>query len=52
MDFSTLKASARDRGDLATDLTTPVGHLPDNGAVVFGMYATVEQLGSTAPADQ
>jgi uncharacterized protein YcbX len=45
VDFGTLKAIVRYRGELAADLTTPVAHLPDNGAVIFGMYATVEQPG-------
>lgn len=46
VDFSTLKAISRYRGALASDLNTPVAHLPDNGAVIFGMYATVEDPGS------
>jgi uncharacterized protein len=46
VDFSTLKAISRYRGELAMDLTTPVAHLPDNGAVIFGIYATVEEPGS------
>jgi uncharacterized protein YcbX len=37
VDAGTLKAIGSYRGDLATDLTTPVAHLPDNGAVIFGM---------------
>ncbi|MGY1741646.1 MULTISPECIES: MOSC domain-containing protein [unclassified Blastococcus] len=52
VDFSTLKAITRYRGELAADLTTPVAHLPDNGAVVFGMYATVEEPGSVAVGDE
>ncbi|MCZ2821689.1 MOSC domain-containing protein [Modestobacter sp. VKM Ac-2977] len=51
VDFSTLKAIVRHRGELATDLSTPVAHLPDNGAVVLGMYATVEQPGEIALGD-
>ncbi|MGY1640561.1 MOSC domain-containing protein [Geodermatophilus sp. SYSU D00703] len=52
VDFSTLKAIARYRGEPATDLTTPVAHLPDNGAVVFGVYATVEEPGSIGVGDR
>ena len=52
VDFSTLKSIARYRGELATDLTTPVAHLPDNGAVIFGMYATVEEPGSVLVGDR
>lgn len=52
VDFSTLKAIARYRGELATDLTTPVAHLPDNGAVIFGMYATVEEPGTIGVGDR
>lgn len=52
VDFSTLKAIARYRGELATDLTTPVAHLPDNGAVIFGMYATVEEPGTIGIGDR
>jgi uncharacterized protein len=52
VDFSTLKAIARYRGELATDLTTPVAHLPDDGAVIFGMYATVEVPGSIGVGDR
>ena len=51
VDFGTLKAIVRYRGELATDLSTPVAHLPDNGAVVLGMYATVEQPGEIALGD-
>ena len=51
-DFGTLKSIARYRGELATDLTTPVAHLPDNGAVVFGMYATVEEPGTIGVGDR
>lgn len=42
----------RYRGELATDLSTPVAHLPDNGAVILGMYATVEQPGEIALGDR
>jgi uncharacterized protein len=52
VDFSTLKSIARYRGELATDLTTPVAHLPDNGKVIFGMYATVEDPGSVHLGDR
>jgi uncharacterized protein YcbX len=52
VDFSTLKAVVRYRGALAADLTTPVAHLPDNGAVIFGMYATVEQPGEVSLGDR
>jgi uncharacterized protein YcbX len=51
VDFNTLKAIVRYRGELATDLTTPVAHLPDNGTVIFGVYATVEQPGVLAVGD-
>ncbi|MCW2675692.1 MAG: hypothetical protein JWR70_732 [Modestobacter sp.] len=51
-DFSTLKAIVRYRGELATDLTTPVAHLPDDGAVILGMYATVEQPGEVSLGDR
>jgi hypothetical protein len=51
-DFSTLKAIVQYRGELAADLTTPVAHLPDNGAVILGMYATVEQPGEVAVGDR
>ena len=51
VDFRTLKAIVRYRGELAQDLTTPVAHLPDNGAAVFGVYATVEQPGEVALGD-
>ncbi|WP_281270354.1 MOSC domain-containing protein [Geodermatophilus normandii] len=51
VDASTLKAIVRYRGALARDLRTPVAHLPDNGAVVFGMYATVEEPGEVALGD-
>jgi uncharacterized protein len=51
-DFSTLKAIVRYRGELATDLSTPVAHLPDNGAVIFGMYATVEEPGEVSVGDR
>jgi uncharacterized protein YcbX len=52
VDFSTLKSIVRYRGELATDLTTPVAHLPDNGAAIFGMYATVEEPGSVGIGDR
>lgn len=52
VDFSTLKSIARYRGAPAADLTTPVAHLPDNGAVVFGVYATVEEAGPIAAGDR
>ncbi len=52
VDFGTLKAIARYRGDLARDLTTPVAHLPDGGAVVFGVYATVEEPGTIEVGDR
>ena len=52
VDFNTLKSVKRYRGDLATDLTTPVAHLPDDGAVIFGMYATVEEPGPVALGDR
>lgn len=52
VDFNTLKAIVRYRGELASDLTTPVAHLPDNGAVIFGMYATVEQPGEVSVGDR
>ncbi len=52
VDFNTLKAIVRYRGKLATDLSTPVAHLPDNGAVILGMYATVEQPGEIALGDR
>jgi uncharacterized protein len=52
VDFNTLKAIVRYRGQLAADLTTPVAHLPDNGAVILGMYATVEEPGQVAVGDR
>lgn len=52
VDFGTLKAIVRYRGELATDLSTPVAHLPDNGAVILGMYATAEQPGEISLGDQ
>lgn len=52
VDFGTLKAIVRYRGELASDLSTPVSHLPDNGAVVLGMYATMEQPGEISLGDQ
>jgi uncharacterized protein YcbX len=52
VDFPTLKSIVRYRGELATDLSTPVAHLPDNGAAIFGMYATVEQPGSVDVGDR
>ena len=51
VDFNTLKAVKRYRGELAAQLDTPVAHLPDNGAVIFGMYATVEEPGRIAVDD-
>lgn len=51
VDFNTLKAIVRYRGELAADLTTPVAHLPDNGAVILGVYATVVQPGVVAVGD-
>ena len=51
VDFNTLKAIVRYRGELAADLSTPVAHLPDNGSVILGMYATVEQPGEVAVGD-
>lgn len=50
-DFNTLKAIVRYRGELASDLTTPVEHLPDNGKVIFGMYAVVDKPGEVALGD-
>jgi uncharacterized protein YcbX len=52
VDFNTLKAIVRYRGELATELSTPVAHLPDNGAVIFGMYATVEGAGEVTQGDR
>jgi uncharacterized protein YcbX len=52
VDFNTLKAIVHYRGELAADLSTPVAHLPDNGAVILGMYATVEEPGEVAVGDQ
>ncbi|RFU19203.1 MOSC domain-containing protein [Geodermatophilus marinus] len=52
VDFSTLKAVARSRGERTGDLTTPVAHLPDNGAVVLGVYATVEEPGPIGIGDR
>jgi uncharacterized protein YcbX len=51
VDFNTLKAIVRYRGELATELSTPVAHLPDDGAVILGMYATVEQPGEVTVGD-
>jgi uncharacterized protein YcbX len=51
VDFPTLKSIVRYRGDLAAELSTPVAHLPDNGAAILGMYATVEQPGSVDVGD-
>lgn len=48
--LSSLKSNARYRGELATDLTTPVARLPDDGEVVSGMYATIEKPGSVEVA--
>ncbi len=52
VDFGTLKAIVHYRGELATDLSTPVAHLPDNGAAILGMYATMEQPGEISLGDQ
>lgn len=52
VNFNTLKAIVRYRGELAADLTTPVDHLPDNGKVIFGMYATVEEPGDVSLDDR
>ncbi len=52
VDFSTLESIVRYRGELAADLSTPVAHLPDNGAVIFGMYATVDEPGSISVGDR
>jgi uncharacterized protein YcbX len=52
VDFNTLRSIVRYRGELAADLTTPVAHLPDNGAVIFGMYATVEEPGTVRIDDR
>jgi uncharacterized protein YcbX len=51
VDFNTLKAIVRYRGELAADLSTPVAHLPDNGAVILGMYATVDRPGGISLGD-
>ncbi|WP_158548758.1 MOSC domain-containing protein [Blastococcus sp. TF02A-26] len=51
VDFNTLKAIVRYRGELATQLSTPVAHLPDAGKVVFGLYATVEEPGEIGLGD-
>jgi uncharacterized protein len=51
VDFSTLTSIVRYRGDLARDLTTPVEHLPDNGAAILGVYATVEEPGPVRVGD-
>ncbi|MGA8209518.1 MAG: hypothetical protein WB798_05140 [Nocardioidaceae bacterium] len=52
VDFGTLKAIVPHRGELATDLSTPVAHLPDDGAVLLGMYATMEQSVEISLGDQ
>ncbi len=52
VNFNTLKAIVGYRGELATDLSTPVEHLPDNGKVIFGMYATVEEPGEVSLGDR
>jgi uncharacterized protein YcbX len=52
VDFATLRSIARYRGDLARDLTTPVAHLPDDGGVILGMYATVEEPGRVDVGDR
>jgi uncharacterized protein YcbX len=51
VDFNTLKAIVGYRGELATEVSTPVAHLPDDGAVILGMYATVEQPGEVSVGD-
>ena len=51
VDFNTLKAIVRYRGELETQLSTPVAHLPDSGKVVFGLYATVEEPGEMSLGD-
>ena len=51
VDFNTLKSIVRYRGELETQLSTPVAHLPDSGKVVFGLYATVEEPGEMALGD-
>lgn len=33
-------------------LSTPVAHLPDNGAIFLGFYATMEQPGEISLGDQ
>lgn len=50
-DFPTLTSVVRYRGDLAAELDTPVAHLLDGGAAVFGVYATVEEPGSVEVGD-
>jgi uncharacterized protein YcbX len=52
IDFPTLKSIVRYRGELETQLSTPVAHLPDAGKVVFGLYATVEEPGAIALGDE
>ena len=52
VDFNTLKSIVQYRGELATNLTTPVAHLPDNGTVILGMYATVDEPGEVAVGDE
>ncbi|MGY1815710.1 MOSC domain-containing protein [Blastococcus sp. SYSU D00820] len=51
VDFGTLKAIVRYRGELARELSTPVAHLPDNGAAILGMYAKVEEPGEVRVGD-
>lgn len=51
VDFRTLKAITTYRGELAADPSTPVAHLPDGGAVLFGLYATVETPGPVLLGD-
>lgn len=51
VDFNTLKAIVGYRGELETQLSTPVAHLPDAGKVLFGLYATVEEPGDIAVGD-
>jgi uncharacterized protein len=52
VDFKTLTSIVRYRGELETQLSTPVAHLPDSGKVVFGLYATVEEPGDIAVGDE
>jgi uncharacterized protein len=52
VDFSTLKAIARSRSELARDPAGPVARLPTGGAVILGMYAAVEVPGSIEVGDR